>query len=44
MLNKEKIIANLSGNSNFKILISEVFNKLSIEFLNDFSNLLRKNK
>jgi len=44
MLDREKMIANLSGNNNFKVLISEAVNELSIEFLNDFSNLLRKSR
>ena len=37
MLDKKKILQLISGNKNFNVKISEPFNQLSIEFLNDFS-------
>ena len=42
MLDKQEILYQVTGNKNFNIKISEPFNQLSIEFLNDFSNNLKK--
>ena len=42
MLNKKKVLHLVTGNKNFSVKISEPFNPLSIEFLNDFSNSLKK--
>ena len=42
MLDKKKILRLVTGNKNFNVRISEPFNHLSIEFLNDFSNSLKK--
>ena len=42
MLDKKKILYQVTGNKSFNIKISEPFNQLSIEFLNDFSNNLKK--
>ena len=42
MLDKKKILRLITGNKNFNVRISEPFNHLSIEFLNDFSNSLKK--
>lgn len=40
----KKLLHFLTKNKNFNIKVSEPFNKLVIDFLNDFSNKLRKNK
>ena len=42
MLDKKKILHLVTGNKNFNVKISEPFNLLSIEFLSDFSNNLKK--
>ena len=42
MLDKKKILLKVTGNKSFKVKISEPFNKLCIEFLNDFSNSLKR--
>ena len=42
MLDKKKILLKITGNKSFKVKISEPFNKLCIEFLNDFSNSLKQ--
>ena len=39
MLDKKKILYQVTRNKSFNIKISEPFNQLSIEFLNDFSNV-----
>ena len=42
ILDKKKILYQVTRNKSFNIKISEPFNQLSIEFLNDFSNNLKK--
>ena len=44
MLDKKKILIKISGNNNFLVNVSEPFNSLSVEFLNDFSNALKNYK
>ena len=44
MLDKKKILKEITGNKNFNITVSEPFNHKAIEFLNDFSNALKKQK
>jgi len=41
---KQKLIYKLTGKKNFEIRTSQSFNSLSIEFLNEFSNELKKYK
>ena len=44
MLDKKKILKEITGIKNFNITVSEPFNHKAIEFLNDFSNALKKQK
>ena len=44
MLDKKKIMYKLSGNKNFSTNVLKPFSFLAVEFLNDFSNELRKQK
>ena len=44
MLDKKQILYQVTGDKGFNIKISEPFNQLSIEFLSDFSNNLKKYK
>ena len=43
-LDKKRLLKEISGNNQFHINVCEPFNELRIEFLNDFSNALRKQK
>lgn len=42
MLDKKKILYQVTRNKNFVVKVSEPFNSLSVDFLNDFSNNLKK--
>ena len=44
MLDKNKIIHELSKNKNFNVNVFKPFNDLILDFLNDFSNELKKHK
>ena len=44
MLGKSKILQKISGNKRFHVNVFEPFNNLSVEFLSDFSNCLKKQK
>ena len=44
MQDKKKIFYKISKNKNFNVKISEPFSKLAVEFLDDFSKALRKQK
>ena len=43
-LDKKRLLKEISGNNKFNINVCEPFNELRIEFLNDFSNALKKQK
>ena len=43
-LDKKRLLKEISGNNKFSINVCEPFNELRIEFLNDFSNALKKQK
>ena len=42
MLDKKKILYEITKNKNFNINVSEPYNEISIQFIKDFSNQLRK--
>ena len=42
--NTRKMLSKIIGKKKFQVKVSQPFNKLSIEFLNDFSNCLKKYK
>ena len=42
MLDKNRILNQVTGNKRFSVKVLEPFNSLSIDFLNDFSNNLKK--
>ena len=44
MLDKKKILYKITGKKKFQVKVAQPFNKLSIEFLSDFSNYLKKYK
>ena len=44
MLDKKKILYEITKNKKFTINVTEPFNAQSINFLDDFSNELKKNK